>query len=80
MIYFAILKLVKQICRKRRILVGRVKLYISALQVRKWRAFTRRFLLRVLMPMLFRIMHYAGKLKPYSVVSKDAGLILEIRA
>ena len=27
--------------------------------------------------MLFRIMHYAGKLKPYSVVSKDAGLILE---
>ncbi|KLT90982.1 hypothetical protein T633_0557 [Acinetobacter baumannii MRSN 58] len=29
-----------------------------------------------LMPMLFRIMHYAGKLKPYSVVSKDAGLIL----
>ncbi len=25
--------------------------------------------------MLFRIMHYAGKLKPYSVVSKDAGLI-----
>ncbi|EMT98527.1 hypothetical protein ABNIH6_01180, partial [Acinetobacter baumannii ABNIH6] len=33
-----------------------------------------------LMPMLFRIMHYAGKLKPYSVVSKDAGLILKIRA
>ena len=30
-----------------------------------------------LMPKLFRIMHYAGKLKPYSVVSKDAGLILE---
>ncbi len=30
-------------CRKRRILVGRVKLYISALHVRKWRAFTRRF-------------------------------------
>ncbi len=29
------------------------------------------------MPMLFRIMHYAGKLKPYSVVSKDAGLNLE---
>ncbi len=29
-------------CRKRRILVGRVKLYINT-TVRKWRAFTRRF-------------------------------------
>ncbi len=66
-------------CRKRRILVGRVKLYISALQLENGE-----LLLVVsphsLMPMLFRIMHYAGKLKPYSVVSKDAGLILKIRA
>ncbi len=65
-------------CRKRRILVGRVKLYISALQL-EMESFYSSFLLS-LMPMLFRIMHYAGKLKPYSVVSKDAGLILKIRA
>ncbi len=38
MIYFAILKLVRIECRKRRILVGRVKLDISALQLEKWRA------------------------------------------
>ena len=66
-------------CRKRRILVGRVKLYISALQLENGEHFYSSFLLS-LMPMLFRIMHYAGKLKPYSVVSKDAGLILKIRA
>ncbi len=66
-------------CRKRRILVGRVKLYISALQLENGELFYSSFLLS-LMPMLFRIMHYAGKLKPYSVVSKDAGLILKIRA
>ncbi|EMU10861.1 hypothetical protein ABNIH14_16202, partial [Acinetobacter baumannii ABNIH14] len=47
--------------------------------VRKMESFYSSFLLS-LMPMLFRIMHYAGKLKPYSVVSKDAGLILKIRA
>ncbi len=44
-------------CRKRRILVGRVKLYISALQLENGE-----LLLVVslsLMPMLFRIMHYA---------------------
>ncbi|EXR37571.1 iS4 family transposase ORF 2 [Acinetobacter baumannii 1294222] len=59
-------------------MVGRVKLYISALQLENGE------LLLVVSPqfnpMLFRIMHYAGKLKPYSVVSKDAGLILKIRA
>ena len=63
-------------CRKRRILVGRVKLYISALQLEMESWVYSSFLLS-LMPMLFRIMHYAGKLKPYSVVSKDAGLILK---
>ena len=65
-------------CRKRRILVGRVKLYISALRLENGE------LLLVVSPQFnanaIQDMHYAGKLKPYSVVSKDAGLILKIRA
>ena len=65
-------------CRKRRILVGRVKLYISALQLENGE------LLLVVSPQFNAnaIQDYAlrWKLKPYSVVSKDAGLILKIRA
>ena len=61
---------------KRRILVGGETIY-KCTTVENG-GFYSSFLLS-LMPMLFRIMHYAGKLKPYSVVSKDAGLILKIR-
>ena len=65
-------------CRKRRILVGRVKLYISALQLENGE------LLLVVSPQFNAnaIQDYAlrWEMKPYSVVSKDAGLILKIRA
>ena len=63
-------------CRKRRIWVGRVKLYISALRLEDGE------LLLVVSPMLmlllFVIMHYAGKSKRYLVVSKDVDSILKI--
>ena len=63
-------------CRKRRILVGRVKLYISALQLENGE------LLLVVSPQFNAnsIQDYAlrWEVKPYSVVSKDAGLILKI--
>ncbi len=42
-ILFRHLKVGQIECRKRRILVGQVKLYINCTTVRKWRAFTRRF-------------------------------------
>ena len=64
-------------CQNGRIWVGRVKLYISALQIRRWRTFTL-FLLMFNASMLFVIMHYAGKSKPYLVVSKDVDSILKI--
>ncbi len=65
-------------CRKRRILVGRVKLYVQ-LQLENGE------LLLVVSPQFNAnaIQDYAAlrwEIEPYSVVSKDAGLILKIRA
>ncbi len=65
-------------CRKRLIFGWSGETIYKCTTVRKWRAFTRRF--SSFNANAIGIMHYAGKLKPYSVVSKDAGLILKIRA
>ncbi len=76
-IYFAILKLVKLNVVNDGFWIGRVKLYISALQLENGE-----LLLVVslsLVAMLFRIMHYAEIETLFSCL-KDAGLILKIRA
>ncbi len=71
MIYFVIFKLVKLNVRKRRIWVGPVKLYISALRLEEAEDFYLLFLL-CLMLLLFVIMHYAVKFKGYFSCLKGA--------
>ena len=59
-------------CRKRRIWVGRVKLYISALRLEDGE------LLLVVSPMFNATAIVTGKSKPYLVVPKDVDSILKI--
>ncbi len=77
MIYFAIFKVGQIECRKRRILVGRVKLYISALQLEN-ESFS------VVSPQFNAnaIQDYALRWEIETLFSclKGRGLILEIRA